>query len=63
MFGNKTMVWHNGLVGGYAYYIFIDTKAKTGIVILSNKATNVRGLGMMLTRQARTQSWSPRTAF
>lgn len=62
-FGNKTVVWHNGMVGGYASYISIDTKAKTGIVILSNKAVDVTMLGMMLTRQARTQSWSSQNAF
>jgi len=58
LFNNKTVVWHNGMVGGYASYISIDTKAKTGIVILSNRAVDVTMLGIMLTRQARTQSWS-----
>ena len=57
-FGNRAVVWHNGMVGGYASYVSVDTKAKTGIVILSNKAVDVTMLGMMLTRQARTQSWS-----
>lgn len=46
------------MVGGYASYVALDTKAKTGIVILSNKAVDVTMLGMMLTRQARRQSWS-----
>ena len=50
-FGNKTVVWHNGMVGGYASYVSIDTKTKTGIVIFSNKAVDVTMLGMMLTRQ------------
>ncbi|MHB8472243.1 MAG: serine hydrolase domain-containing protein [Gammaproteobacteria bacterium] len=62
-FGNSTVVWHNGMVGGYASYVSIDTKANTGIVILSNKAVDVTMLGMMLTRQARTQSWSSQHAF
>ena len=57
-FGNKTVVWHNGMVGGYASYVSVDTKNKTGIVVLSNKAVDVTMLGMALTRQARTQSWS-----
>jgi serine-type D-Ala-D-Ala carboxypeptidase/endopeptidase len=56
--GNKSIVWHNGMVGGYASYISIDRKARTGIVILSNKAVDVTMLGTMLTRQVRTQSWS-----
>ncbi|MBI3561172.1 MAG: beta-lactamase family protein [Gammaproteobacteria bacterium] len=62
-FGNKTVVWHNGMVGGYASYVSVDTKTKTGIVVLSNKAVDVTMLGMMLTRQARTQSWSSQHAF
>ena len=61
--GNKTVVWHNGMVGGYASYVSIDTKTKTGIVILANKAVDVTMLGMMLTRQARTQSWSSQHAL
>ena len=62
-FGNKTVVWHNGMVGGYASYVSVDTKTKTGIVVLSNKAVDVTMLGMMLTRQARTQSWSSQHAI
>lgn len=61
--GNRSVVWHNGMVGGYASYVSIDTKANTGIVILSNKALDVTMLGMMLTRQVRTQSWSSQQAF
>ncbi len=63
VFGNQTMVWHNGMVGGYASYVSIDTNAKTGIVILSNSAIDVTMLGMMLTRQVRTQSWSSEQTF
>ena len=61
--GNQSVVWHNVMVGGYATYVSIDTKVKTGIVILSNNAVDVTMLGMMLTRQVRTQSWSPQDAF
>ncbi len=56
--GNKSIIWHNGMVGGYASYVSIDRKAGTGIVILSNKAVDVTMLGVMLSRQVRTQSWS-----
>ena len=62
-FGNKTVFWHSGIVGGYASYVSVDTKTKIGIVVLSNKAVDVRMLGIMLRRQARTQSWSPQHAF
>lgn len=61
--GNQSVVWHNGLVGGYASYVSIDTKAKTGLVILSSKALDVTLSGMMLTRQVRTQSWATLHAF
>ncbi len=57
-FGNKTIIWHNGMVGGYAAYVSVDSQNKTGLVVLSNKALDVTMLGMMLTRQVRTQSWS-----
>ena len=62
-FGNQAVVWHNGMVGGYASYVSVDTKANTGIVILSNKAVDVTMLGMMLTRQTRTQSWSTQNSL
>ena len=57
-FGNRNIVWHNGMVGGYASYLSIDAEAKTGVVVLTNQASSVDMLGMMLTRQVRTQSWS-----
>ncbi len=57
-FGNRNIVWHNGMVGGYASYLSIDAETKTGVVILTNQASSVDMLGMMLTRQVRTQSWS-----
>lgn len=62
-FGNDQIVWHNGMVAGYASYLSIDAKAKTGLVILTNKAAGPEMLGMMLARQVRTQSWSSDTAF
>ena len=62
-FGNEQIVWHNGMVAGYASYLSIDAKAKTGIVILTNKAVGPEILGMKLARQIRTQSWSPDNAF
>ena len=58
IFGNKTIIWHNGLVGGYASYLSIDKQTNTGVIVLSNKGMGMTMLGMMLTRQARTQSWA-----
>ncbi len=62
-FGNKTSLWHNGMVGGYSSYIAFDTVNKTGVAILSSKAVDVTMLGIMLMRQARTQSWHLNTRF
>jgi len=56
--GNRGAVWHNGMVGGYASYLSIDKKSGTGVVVLTNQASTPDMLGMMLMRQARTQSWS-----
>ena len=56
-FGNGNIVWHNGMVGGYATYLSIDAKTNTGVIVLTNQANSADMLGMMLTRQARTQSW------
>lgn len=56
--GNEQVVWHNGMVGGYASYLSIDAKTKTGVVILANKALPLDMMGMMLMRRVRTQSWS-----
>ena len=62
-FGNRSVIWHSGMVGGYSSYVSIDTENKTGLVILSNKSVDVTMLGMMLTRQVRTQSWPPQQTF
>jgi serine-type D-Ala-D-Ala carboxypeptidase/endopeptidase len=56
--GNRAVVWHNGMVGGYASYLSIDAESKSGVAILTNQASTTDMLGMMLTRQIRTQSWS-----
>lgn len=57
LFGNRTVLWHNGMVGGYASYLSIDTRNGTGVVALSSQALELSMLGTMLTRQVRTQSW------
>jgi CubicO group peptidase (beta-lactamase class C family) len=57
-FGNRQVVWHNAMVGGYASYLSIDAQSKSGVVILTNQASTPEMLGMILTRQVRTQSWS-----
>ncbi|SIQ94549.1 CubicO group peptidase, beta-lactamase class C family [Alkalispirochaeta americana] len=56
--GNRKVVWHNGMVGGYASYLSIDAETRTGVVILTNqaRATRLLMLGIGLMRQVRTQS-------
>lgn len=58
LMGNSSVRWHNGLTPGYASYIVIDPKNKTGLVILSNKATDLRMPGILLMKLLRTQSWA-----
>ncbi|MEJ2465924.1 MAG: serine hydrolase [Candidatus Thiodiazotropha sp.] len=60
--GNQGVVWHNGMVGGYASYLSIDAESKSGVAILTNQASSLDMLGIMLTRQIRTQSWSPNSS-
>lgn len=54
--GNKTLIWHNGLVGGHASYISFDTVNKTGVLILSNKAMDLHVVGSKLSRLTRIHS-------
>jgi CubicO group peptidase (beta-lactamase class C family) len=55
--GNKSVLWHNGMAGGYSSYIGIDPVSKTGVIVLSNKAKDVTVLGSRLMLLLRTQSW------
>lgn len=55
--GNESIVWHNGMAGGYASFIAVDKTNGIGVVVLSNKAIDVTSLGMKLVITTRTQSW------
>lgn len=57
LIGNKDMIWHNGMAGAYSSFLAIDKTNNLGIIILSNKAIDVTGLGMKLMVMTRTQSW------
>ncbi len=57
LLGNKDIVWHNGMAGGYASFLAIDKTNQYGLIILSNKAVDVTSFGMKLTMSVRTQSW------
>ena len=58
--GNKCLVFHDGMVGGYSSYVGIDTHDAFGVLVLSNHAISVTMLGMMLMRHLRRQSRTPR---
>ena len=58
LYGNNSMVWHNGQVGGYSSYAAIDPESDAIVVILSAKATDLTMPGIMLSRLARSQSWA-----
>jgi CubicO group peptidase (beta-lactamase class C family) len=58
LLGNKDIVWHNGMAGGYASFLAIDKTNGYGVIILSNKAVDASTFGMKLVRTIRTQSWS-----
>lgn len=51
--GHRNMVWHNGMVGGYASYLSIDAQASTGVLVLTNQVRAPDMLGMMLARKVR----------
>lgn len=55
--GNRTIVWHNGRVGGYASYLSIDVAQRTGVVILSARSAEVTMAGAMLSRAVREHEW------
>ena len=57
LLGNESIVWHNGMAGGYASFLAIDKKNNYGVIVLSNKAVDVTKLGMKVAIAARTQSW------
>lgn len=51
--GNRTILWHNGRVGGYAAYLSIDVVQRTGVVMLSARSAEITMPGVMLTRAVR----------
>ncbi len=55
--GNKHILWHNGIAGGYASFIAIDKQAQCGIIVLSNTAKDITLFGMKMIRIVHTQSW------
>lgn len=56
--GNRSSVWHNGMTGGYSSYLSIDLVNKSGVVVLTGRAVDATMLGVLISRQVRTQSWA-----
>lgn len=59
LLGNRRIVWHNGMVGGYAAYLGVAADDRLGIIVLINRAVDVALLGTKLLQLIRTQSWRP----
>lgn len=55
--GNKNIIWHNGMAGGYASFLAIDKLNNYGVIVLSNKSVDITSFGRKLTVRIRTQSW------
>ena len=55
--GNKNIIWHNGMAGGYSSYLSIDKTTNSGLIILTNTAEDITSFGAILTRAISTQSW------
>ncbi len=54
LLGNKNIVWHNGMAGGYSSFIVVDKVNNYGIIILSNQAKDVSKFAMQLTKTVST---------
>lgn len=57
LIGNKSMVWHNGMAGGYTSFIAVDKANNFGLFVLSNKAEDITAFGMKMSMIIRSQSW------
>ena len=55
--GNKNMLWHNGVAGGYGSFMAIDKVHNWGVIILCNKSVDITSLGNKLSISLRTQSF------
>jgi CubicO group peptidase (beta-lactamase class C family) len=54
----EDVIWHNGGAGGYASFIAINKKTKSGIIVLSNTTDDVTWLGTRLNFSAKNISFS-----
>jgi len=54
----EDVIWHNGGAGGYASFMAINKKTKSGVIILSNTTDEVTWLGTRLNFSAKNISFS-----
>lgn len=54
----ENVIWHNGGAGGYASFIAINKRTKSGVIVLSNTTDDVTSLGTRLNFAARNISFS-----
>lgn len=54
----KDVIWHNGGAGGYASFIALNKKTKSGVIVLSNTTNDVTSLGIRLNFMAKNISLS-----
>lgn len=54
----EDVIWHNGGAGGYASFMAINKKTKSGVIVLSNTTDNVTWLGTRLNFAAKNISFS-----
>jgi CubicO group peptidase (beta-lactamase class C family) len=46
--GGRSIAWHNGGTGGYRAFLGLDREQRRAVIVLTNSATSVDDLGMML---------------
>ncbi len=46
--GGKQVIWHNGLTGGFTSFIAFMPEDQVGVVVLSNQASSVDGVGQSI---------------
>jgi len=54
----EDVIWHNGGAGGYANFMAVNKKTKSGVIVLSNTTDDVTWLGTRLNFSAKNISFS-----
>ena len=54
--GGQPIAWHNGGTGGYRSFLGLDRAQHRAVVVLTNSATSMEDLGMMLLQEGQRKS-------